>query len=398
MNKSNQDVDKLKEVFYEVFSLNPDKDVPLISFMPVSLNIMGNHLDYNGGQLLPISSNVGLYSLFCSSSDDRIEVYFLERSERHYYDIYHINDNKKVDYSWHYYIWSILRLWIANNKKLLGMKILFSSKIPLDEGFGLSMAMRVLLVRALHIYVNGDILWLGLAQRREQLELIDMCQRSQQEFEKEESFLYDLYSMVFSRCSGQIIYTNSITLESNVIDAQLPKHKLWAVYVGGLVSSLQCLYRMRLDETRQALFFFQAFGLPIKHLSDLTHSHLKIYQGAIDDTLYRKVSYVIQENLRVPMIVQALMTGDIDASISLLRESAKSLEEDYHITSPLIEQFYDHFYQHSAVKAVRLSSTTGGVFLLLTEDVDDIPLFLDGVTQKYRDTSHNNFMNYYALT
>jgi len=81
--------------------------------------------------------------------------------------------------------------------------------------------------------------------------------------------------------------------------------------------------------------------------------------GIDDAVLRRRARHVVSENERVLAMVEALAAGDLAGAGSLLVESHRSLQEDFEVSTPVLDELVDRLVATHGVLGARL---TGGGF------------------------------------
>ena len=64
---------ELKKEFNRIFSRDPEQ----LFFCPGRINLIGEHIDYNGGQVLPCAISMGTYLAVAKNNDKRFRFHCL---------------------------------------------------------------------------------------------------------------------------------------------------------------------------------------------------------------------------------------------------------------------------------------------------------------------------------
>ena len=81
---------KIKDRFSGYFS-----SVPAVYFSPGRINLIGEHIDYNDGFVLPAAIDKGIYYAVATNQTDEIHFYAVDFEER-----FSVAANCLVDFSW----------------------------------------------------------------------------------------------------------------------------------------------------------------------------------------------------------------------------------------------------------------------------------------------------------
>ena len=61
----------IKQQFKNVFA----NEAEHVYFAPGRVNLIGEHVDYNGGMVLPCALTIGTYGVVCLRDDEKIRIY-----------------------------------------------------------------------------------------------------------------------------------------------------------------------------------------------------------------------------------------------------------------------------------------------------------------------------------
>src|SRR5947207_15029940 len=110
---------EIKEEFKKRFGRNPDK----IFFSPGRVNLIGEHIDYNGGRVMPCAISLGSY-LGVSKNTDKIfrfrSLNFPETADLHLQNSY-----SKTGKEWFNYPLGIINHIISDGHSMSGLDMLF---------------------------------------------------------------------------------------------------------------------------------------------------------------------------------------------------------------------------------------------------------------------------------
>ncbi len=136
------DTHQLIQEFYLHFGI-ADVDV---YFSPGRVNLIGEHIDYNGGLVLPAAISLGISAIVHRREDDRIQIYAYDFKEKVAFSIneqFSFSTNQEVH--WSTYIKATLQVLKDNGKNIHGADILIASDLPLGAGLSSSAALECLI-------------------------------------------------------------------------------------------------------------------------------------------------------------------------------------------------------------------------------------------------------------
>ncbi|MCB0513672.1 MAG: galactokinase, partial [Bacteroidetes bacterium] len=134
------DTNSLKEKFLTHFGYTATDTF----FSPGRINLIGEHIDYSGGYVLPAAISLGITAIVEKRKDNIINVYAQNFEEAFSIDLNHpLNLSKEV--GWARYVTSTLQVLQDKNTPLFGADILIDSDLPLGTGLSSSAALECLI-------------------------------------------------------------------------------------------------------------------------------------------------------------------------------------------------------------------------------------------------------------
>ena len=131
----------LKKKFFEVFGENSEKEF----FSPGRVNLIGEHTDYNGGNVFPCAIDRGTYALIKTRNDNRFRMYSenFEKTGIIEFSLDKLENEKAHD--WANYPKGVIKMFIDAGYKIdKGFDILFYRNIPNGAGLSSSASIEIL--------------------------------------------------------------------------------------------------------------------------------------------------------------------------------------------------------------------------------------------------------------
>ena len=160
-------VHNLELKFFELYGKN---DLPLFKFFsPGRINLIGEHIDYNGGFVFPAALTLGITALVRSRLDRTIVMNSLDAQGQVLIDI-----EKPIIYAeqdgWGNYPKGVAKLLMGKGIAVTGCEILFSSTLPDGAGLSSSAAIETLMYYLLSTLAGKEIDSLQMAKDCKQVE------------------------------------------------------------------------------------------------------------------------------------------------------------------------------------------------------------------------------------
>jgi galactokinase len=118
-------------------------------------------------------------------------------------------------------------------------------------------------------------------------------------------------------------------------------------------------YNTRRAECEAGVRHLSKYLPMIRALRDVTLDELKQYGKDLPEVIYRRCRHVISENSRVILAAEALERRDLEACGHLMRESHRSLRDDYEVSCRELDIMVELAEKIEGVYGARM---TGGGF------------------------------------
>ena len=341
-------------------------------FSPGRVNLIGEHIDYNGGFVLPATISLGISAVVRRRADAIVRVYAKDFEQEAIIELNAISasDITQEDIHWSHYIVATLLVLKDNGVHLRGADILIGSDLPLGSGLSSSAALECLIA----FIFNEDF----YAGNRTQLALD--AQKAERKYVSVNCGIMDQFA-VSNGLKNQAILLNCATLEYEYIPADFKDYQLVIINSNKARALAESKYNERRSECDAAFEILRKFDIA----EDLCHVH-EISLGYLeDDTLYQRAKHAILENKRVLHAVDALKKGSIEAFGQLLTESHISLDTDYEVSGHelnMIVHYSTHF--DGCIGARMTGAGFGGCCIALVEK-GKTERFITYVSKKYAE-------------
>lgn len=161
-------INELKEEFIKLYGSGEIRTFT----SPGRLNLIGEHIDYNGGYVLPCALDFGTYGCARKRSDRKINFTSTNLNLKVEVDI------DKIEFSesdgWANYPKGVILEMTKKGHKVSGIDILVSGNIPSGAGLSSSASLEVLMAVIIDNLFNEGKL--------DRIELIKLCQRAENTF------------------------------------------------------------------------------------------------------------------------------------------------------------------------------------------------------------------------
>lgn len=339
-----------QELFENMYATQPQD----IFFAPGRVNLMGDHIDYNGGNVLPAALSLGIYALVSLRNDTKLVLNSLNLPGQVELDLKNL-ETKKDTKSWTNYVQGVALFLQKKGISLKGANILLVSTLPQGAGLSSSAALEILV----------GYLFLHYAEFK--MDLVDLallCQKVENEFIGVNCGIMDQFSVAMGK-KDHAILLNTETLKYRYIPVSLKEHQFLIIHTGKKRELSHSHYNERRRECELALSELKK-RQGIQKLVDADfHEAEKILK---DKKLHQRVRHVVSENKRVTEFSIALEKGDVKKLGQIMNESHNSLKKDYEVTGVELDTLQSLCTAHPACLGCRMTGAGfGGAVVALVE-------------------------------
>lgn len=362
-------INKAKEKFKDLFGTEGS-----LFFCPGRINLIGDHIDYNGGWVLPAAISMGTYAVSQFNGTNTFRV-FSCNFEQDLLSIDLSNPDLKQSLSGHwasYVAGALLEVEKANGIKLRGLDLVFNGDIPRGSGLSSSASLEVL-VCYMVCYLHQ------LPIQRTQISI--WGQAAENKFVGMNCGIMDQFAVANGR-QNQALLLDCQTLHFELVPVELGNFSLVVMNSCKPRKLVESKYNERRQESELALEQIRRN----KAIENLAQAGLEDIENLQDEKIRRRAKHVISENRRVLESVKALRTNDLRRFGQLLTESHESLKKDYETSGVEMDQLVSAALQNKDCLGARMmGGGFGGCALAMVKTIG-LEQFIQEVGKNYRDT------------
>jgi galactokinase len=344
----------LSLVFEEIHNSRPE----LVSSAPGRINIIGEHTDYNQGYVLPAAINLRNYFFLSKRTDDKVCVWAENFKKKELFSLQKIIFSEQE--RWINYVKSIFWILQEQGFGLGGVNGLIWGDIALEAGLSSSAALEVSMIQGLNTLFH-----LGLEPQR----MAELARKAENDFVGVKCGIMDQFVSFFGEKSNAV-FLDCGTLEYELVPVHLKREDLRIlVFESGVRRELASSeYNKRRHESFQALEILKKYGVKGYKQADL--DLLEEKKNEMDEALFKRARHVVSENRRVKKAVEALKKDDFRHLGELIFSSHESLRDDYEVSCPELDLFYESAREFSGCFGARLTGAGfgGSGIALVKED------------------------------
>jgi len=358
----------IKEEFQKRFQKIPDH----IFFSPGRVNLIGEHIDYNGGNVMPCAISLGTY-LAVSKNTDKVFRFrclnFPETAELHLQNSY-----TKSGKEWYNYPLGILNQVIALGHPVSGLDMLFEGNLPIGAGLSSSASIEVLMAYAL-----DQLFQLNLPK----VEIALISKKVENEFIGVNCGIMDQFAVTFGE-KDKAILLNCDTLDYALLPFDTGDYSLVIINTNKTRSLADSKYNERFAQCGAALKALKK-EIDARNLCDIDIETFQSYKYLIaDPVLEKRALHVISENFRVNKAAKVLNENNLDEFGELMYQSHESLKELYEVSGIELDTIVEFCKTYRDCIGARMTGAGFGGCAIALVDKKKIGDFGQGLAEFYK--------------
>lgn len=338
---------------------------------PGRINIIGEHIDYNGGHVLPAAVNKHVYLAVTPNNDNIIRFHSVDFGDPFEIHIDNIGDMNDPGDHWWVYPFGACKLMDIDWKS--GFDFTFKNTLPAGAGMSSSAAITVCTMYALGKLHDTTMKANDMAR---------LAQRVEWEVAGVSCGIMDQFSVIHGKEDNAVMLdTRDLSFDYVPVDSNVVH---FVLVNSGIKHSLKDTgYNDRRRECEQALEKLQASGIEIDHLCELPAGKIDVIKDILSDNEYKRTVHAVTENLRVKEFSDAMDTYRLyDAGDAMFRSHA-SLRDDFEVSIPEIDRMVEWTKEIDGVYGSRMMGGGFGGCTINMVALYAVDRFIDRVTKKF---------------
>jgi len=358
---------KLKEKFISLYGHEPQ-----LFRSPGRVNLIGEHTDYNEGFVLPAAIDKEVVFAIQKNNTSISRFYALDLEESYELDLNTLE--KAPQGSWANYLIGVTAQFLDKNQKVEGYDCVFCSSVPLGAGLSSSAALECCLAFGLNKLFELE---------NEPFELVKMAQKAEHEFAGVKCGVMDQFASVFGK-EGHLVRLDCKTEEYQYVPFELPNYRIVLINTMVKHSLASSEYNTRREECERGVSILKKYYPDINSLRDVTNEMLEKHQAEFSDNVYKRCTYVVNENTRVIEGCKDLNNNDVFAFGEKMYATHHGLSENYKVSCTELDFLVEHSKPFTTVVGSRMMGGGFGgctINLVKEEGVDD---FVKSASEAYQ--------------
>ncbi len=305
---------KVKDTFKALFGA----DYRFFS-APGRINLIGEHTDYNDGFVLPAAIDKKIHLAIRPAVKRAAHIVSVDFDEAVEVNLDGPQPNLP---HWALYPYGVVKELQADGHKTGGFHAVFGGDIPTGAGLSSSAAIESAFASALNVL---------FALNADRFTLAKTGQRAEHNYVGVRCGIMDQFASFFGK-ENHVIRLDCRSLEHEYYPLDLEDYRLLLIDTQVKHSLASSAYNARRQQCENGVKIVQNKYPLVKSLRDATLEMLEEHKALLGEEVWRRCSYVVEENQRVLNACEALLKGDTKKLGELMYLSHRGLQEKYEVS------------------------------------------------------------------
>lgn len=345
-------------------------------FSPGRVNLIGEHTDYNGGNVFPCALSFGTYGVISLRNDKKVRMYSSNFEDIGIIEFDLDNISYEKSHDWVNYPKGVIDVMKKHGYDInIGFDIAVYGNIPNGAGLSSSASLELL------IAVMMDNLF---ELKIDRVDLVKFSQEAENKFVGVNCGIMDQFAIGMGKKNNAILLDCN-TLKYNYCPVELKDEILVIANTNKRRGLADSKYNERRSECEQALEELKT-KLNINSLGELSIEDFENNKNLIDSEIrIKRAKHAVYENQRTLMAKEALAKNDLSTFGKLMNESHISLRDDYEVTGIELDTLVELAWNHEATIGARMTGAGFGGCTVALVKKDRAQDFIEKVGQGYKE-------------
>jgi galactokinase len=351
---------------------------PFTVIAPGRVNLLGEHVDYNDGPVLPVAIDRTLTLDITPLETNLIELHALDLGQTCTFRLSELA--QKIDVTGQplprFALYPAGIAWALQRAgyPVHGLRAAYRSQIPMGSGLSSSAAVEVGFAQAFIALADREVDLMTLAQ---------LAQEGENQYVGVHSGIMDQFACLFGQEQHALyLDTRSLAWEPVplppdvaivVADSQVPRELAGSAY------------NDRRQACQQAVHVLQTNLPVIKSLRDVTVGDFNQFANTLPAVVRKRARHVVEEIARVEESVILLKQGDVSGFGALMAAGHESLRDLYEVSTPELDALVEIALRQPGCYGARLTGAGfGGCTVNLVREAN-VTDFMASLSREYQE-------------
>jgi galactokinase len=304
--------------FQEIFHQQPQ-----LFYSPGRINLIGEHIDYNNGFVMPGAIDKGIWYAVAPNDSNNMHVYSLDMDEELKISL---NDIHKIR-GWQNYILGVIDQLQKRNYSFTGFNVVFGGNIPIGGGMSSSAAVECGLAVALNTIFNLKI---------NRVDIALICQKAEHTFPGVMVGIMDQFANMMG-AKDHVLLLDCDTLQYETLPFNMKDYSIVLINTKVHHELAGGEYNKRRKQCEEGLRILRSKYPGTHNFRDIKPEYVEEQKNSLGEAVYMRCLYVTQEIERTQQAAKFLKSGNMEGFGKLMYQTHEGLSKLYNVSCPELD-------------------------------------------------------------
>jgi galactokinase len=352
---------------------NQNTKFDVIIESPGRINLIGEHIDYSGGNVFPAAIDKKITLRFRANNANTCTIHSKNFKTNFSIDLKNIERSQT---EWHNYILGVIfHINVLKPDSVFGFDCEIDSNLPLGSGISSSAALECGIAKGLN-----ELFKIGLTD----IEIITLSKDAEHSFVGTKCGIMDQFAVIKGK-KNHLLQLNCETLEYKLIEADFGYYNVVLLNTNVSHNLATSEYNVRRDECQTAIEAIKTKYPNYSYLAQVQPKIIREFKKVLPEKIYNRALYVSQENKRVLSAVKALEKNDLKQFGELLYKSHNGLSSYFEVSCRELDFLVDYTINLDYVIGSRMMGGGFGGCTINLVHKDQMESFIENITAAYQE-------------
>jgi len=357
---------QIVEKFAEKFG-----NTPRLFFSPGRINLIGEHIDYNDGFVMPAAVDKGIWFAIAPNNTDTVNFYSVDLDESYSTSLSAI---APVD-GWQNYVLGVIDQVQKREFTIHGFDCAFGGNVPLGAGMSSSAAVECGL-----LFAMNEIFELHLLRPT----MATMAQKAEHTFPQVQCGIMDQFASLMGK-QDNVILLDCTSLDYRYLPLQLQDYSLVLINTKVHHSLASGEYNIRRQQCQEGFAILQSKMPGVKSFRDIKPADVQQHKADLIDVIYNRCLFVTQEIERTQKAAVHLEKNELEQFGRLMFETHEGLSKLYEVSCEELDFLADKAKENPSIIGSRVMGGGFGGCTINLIHKSDWALVVAKITDAYKE-------------
>ena len=313
---------------------------PRIFFSPGRINLIGEHIDYNDGFVMPAAVDKGIWFAVAPNATDTANFYSVDLKKSYSTPLTAITPVE----GWQNYLLGVVDQVQKSELTIHGFDCAFGGNIPIGAGMSSSAAVECGLLFALN-----EIFELHLQRTT----MATMAQKAEHTFPGVKVGIMDMFASLLGK-QNNVILLDCMSLDYRYLPLNLEDYSLVLINTKVHHSLASGEYNQRRQQCQEGFAKLQSLLSAVKSFRDIKPEDVEKHKADLSEVVYKRCLFVTQEIERTQKAAVLLENNELEQFGKLMYQTHEGLSKLYEVSCDELDFLVEQAKNHSSIIGSRV--------------------------------------------